>query len=371
MSVSLIVVSLGAVVAVVGTGVLTARCARAPRMYLMAWTLALFGLAVSLGAQILGYQVGYGGLTFRVMEVGAQVIAPLALCLGLTELLGRSVAARFAMRLAVSAIGAITIVILWIDPLNTATAFSKHWPDAATVYDLVPKALIQFVLAPFATLTAISAVGVVAVRSRREPMARDAVGPVAAGAVAALAVEVPGISWSLQKYAGLPSQSASATFALACLLAAALTLLAAELAGRRGLGERQSGGARYGADGQLDEDIDPGGYQGGDYDGFGAGAEHPGGYGRDELGAGYGGSGYGADPEYDLNDHDPAATGVRTGGHDVDGRYPALAALAAEYPSDPGYGPARDDGPARLAGPGSQLPADEDPPAQLFGQIAI
>jgi hypothetical protein len=323
MSVSFIVVSLGAVVAVVGTGVLTARCARAPRLYLMAQALALFGLAVSLGAQILGYQVGYGGLTFRVMEVGAQVIAPLALCLGLTELLGRSVAARFAMRLAVSAVGVIAIVILWIDPLSTANAFGKHWPDAATVYDLVPKALIQFVLAPFATLTAISAILVVAVRSRREPTAKDAFGPVAAGGVAAIAVAVPGISWSLQKYAGLPSLlSASATFALACLLAAALTLLAAELAGRRGLGEPQSGGARYGADGQLDEDLDPGGYQSGDFDGFGAGAEHPGGYGRDELGAGYGGAGYGADPEHGRNDHDPSGPGARTGSHDARCRVP-------------------------------------------------
>src|ERR1022692_1043622 len=176
MSVSLIVVSLGAVVAALGTGVLTARLVRTPRIYLVAWTLALFGLAVSFGAQILGYLTGYSELMFRAMEIGAQVIAPLALCLGLTEVLGRSVPARFAMRLAVSAIGVITIVILGVDPLNTAVAFSKHWPDPATFYDLVPKALIQYLLAPFAALTAIVAVVVATVRSGREAAAKAALG---------------------------------------------------------------------------------------------------------------------------------------------------------------------------------------------------
>ena len=48
------------------------------------------------------------------LEIGAQAIAPLALCLGLVELVGQGVPARFAMRLAVSAIG----VIVLVDPRN-------------------------------------------------------------------------------------------------------------------------------------------------------------------------------------------------------------------------------------------------------------
>ncbi len=59
MTASLIVVALGAVVAAVGTGVLAARCARTPRIFLVAWTLAVFGLAVSLAAQALGDLAGY------------------------------------------------------------------------------------------------------------------------------------------------------------------------------------------------------------------------------------------------------------------------------------------------------------------------
>jgi hypothetical protein len=65
MTASLIVVALGAVAAAVGTGALTARCARTPRIFLIAWTAAVFGLAVALAAQSLGYLSGYSDLIFR------------------------------------------------------------------------------------------------------------------------------------------------------------------------------------------------------------------------------------------------------------------------------------------------------------------
>jgi hypothetical protein len=128
MTASLIVVALGAVIAAVGTGVLAARCARTPKIFLVAWTLAIFGLAVSLAAQALGDLAGYSDATFRAMELGAQAIAPLALSLGLVELIAWSLPGRFAMRLAVSAIGVIVLVILGTDPLSVREA-QRSWPD--------------------------------------------------------------------------------------------------------------------------------------------------------------------------------------------------------------------------------------------------
>src|SRR5260370_34841696 len=121
---SLIVAGVGAVAGAVGTGVLTARCARTPRIFLIAWTIAVFALAVALGAQTLGYLSGYTGLVFRCMEIGAQALAPVALCLGLVELISGSVPGRFLMRLAVSAIGIIVLVIRGTDPLATPTPLS-------------------------------------------------------------------------------------------------------------------------------------------------------------------------------------------------------------------------------------------------------
>lgn len=433
MSLSLIVVSLGAVVAAVGTGALTARCARAPRIYLAAWTVAIFGLAIALGAQTLGYLTGYSGLMFRAMELGAQVLAPLGLCLGLAELVAKSVPARFAMRLAVSAIAIIALVILAIDPLNTVAAFSKHWPDPATVYDLVPRALIEFVLTPFAALTAIISVLVVLARSRHERAAQEAVPAVTAGAVAALAVAGPGGTWLLKKYVGLSLPSPGGMFAVGCLLAVALTWLAAAVAVRRAVGPVPAGtrAARRGAAGRRDQDAGHDGpYETGEFDEFGPSADRNGGrYDADELDAGYGGTGYGA-ADYRPNGRDVSATGPPSPGQDTGGPYPALAALAAEaldppgeadkyrgageygsadqygaddpfgdnggnghwdpYDADARYGPAGrfgDDGPyAGDAGYGSGQDRDpgriptragyppqvaDDPHARLFGQIAI
>src|SRR5260370_4971622 len=182
MSLHLIVVSLGAVVAAVGTGMLTARCARSPRIYLIAWALGLFGLAIAMGAQTLGYLTGYSALMFRAMELGAQVLAPLALCLGLGELAGKSVPARFGVRLAVTAVGIIAAVILGSDPLNPAVSFGKRWPDPATYYQFVPKAVLEFRVGPFTALVAIAAVLVALWRTRRDQQAKDAVLPIAAGA---------------------------------------------------------------------------------------------------------------------------------------------------------------------------------------------
>src|SRR5215472_8848908 len=122
MTPSFFVVALGSVAAVIGTGMLAARCARAPRLFLIAWTLALAALTIALACQVVGDLTGYSATIFRAMEVGGQAIAPLALCLGMVEVVGQSVPARFAMRLSVTAIAVVVLVILSTDTINpTAT----------------------------------------------------------------------------------------------------------------------------------------------------------------------------------------------------------------------------------------------------------
>src|SRR5215469_16594930 len=138
--IALIVVGLGAVAAAVGTGVLAARSTRHSRVYFVAWTIALFGLAVGLGATTLGYLAGYGALIFRAMELGAQLIAPLSLCLALVEIAGRRLGARFVMRLVVSGIAVIAVVVLGTDPINPGAMFSTTWPDPSAYYQIAPLA---------------------------------------------------------------------------------------------------------------------------------------------------------------------------------------------------------------------------------------
>ena len=127
MSIHLLVAFVGCVAAVAGTVMLALRLCRTPRIVLAAWALAALGLAVALGAQALGAHGTFGPGTFRAMGLGAQVLAPLALCLGLAEVVGRTLAARFAARLTLPAVALIAFVVLGTDPLSGVT-FTSAWP---------------------------------------------------------------------------------------------------------------------------------------------------------------------------------------------------------------------------------------------------
>ncbi len=333
MTASLIVVAAGAVAAAVGTGVLTGRCARTPRSFLVAWTVAIFGLAVALAALALGFLGGFSDPIFRAAQIGAQAIAPLALCLGLVELVGQSVPARFAMRLAVSAIGIIVLVILGTDPLSPNVTLTTAWPDPAVVYQLVPVGLVKF-LAVFTLVTALGCGLAALVRSGRGRAFEDVVRPALIVAAAAVAVALPGVAM----LAGVSLGSAG--FALAYVLAAALIWLGGMNAVRRGLADnrrpddRPAGGRdrSYPAD---DGWSGPNGCRRDRNDG-------------DDLDRAY--PGYRDEPSY--NSAAPAASSRRLGDPDADISYPALAALAAESPEasdEPGrYGqPGRYEEPAR------------------------
>jgi quinol monooxygenase YgiN len=307
---SLIVVAVGAVAAAVGTGVLTGRCARTPRAFLVAWTVAIFGLAVALAAQALGYLAGFSDPIFRAAEIGAQAIAPLALCLGLVELVGRSVPARFAMRLAVSAIGVIVLVILGTDPLSPNVTLTTAWPDPAGVYQLVPVGLIKF-LAVFTLVTALASALVALARSGRGRTFTDVVRPALIAAAAGVAVALPGAAMLAGASLG------SAGFALAYVLAAVLIWLGGMNAVRRGLADDRRLSARDRSRPADDDWAGPDDRRRDRHDG-------------DDLDRAYPGAGYRDGPGHDSVA--VAGSGRRLGDPDADLSYPALAALAAERP---------------------------------------
>ncbi len=114
--ISLVVSGVGAVVAAVGSGVLLARCFREPRGDIIAWSIALLGLLVSLGSQALGHLSGFDSAMFRGMEIGGQVIAPLALILGMSEVAAKRTAVRFCARLYIPALAIVAMVILGTRP---------------------------------------------------------------------------------------------------------------------------------------------------------------------------------------------------------------------------------------------------------------
>jgi quinol monooxygenase YgiN len=226
MSIHFLVAILGALVAAAGTGVLGARCARAPGTALIAFTGALLMLTVSLGAQALGYEIGFGPLTFRAMEVGAQVLAPLALAIGLADVAGKTIVSRFAARLLLTGLGIVALVIFATDPLSSSP-FTKAWPPTTVYYQIVPNKLLEYILAPAIVIVALIAMGAVAVKPSREQAWRDALPAAGAGGLATLLLAVPGIVALL----GLSLPVAS-LFTPLCLLAAAATWFAGQRLGR-------------------------------------------------------------------------------------------------------------------------------------------
>jgi quinol monooxygenase YgiN len=413
MSLHFLAAIVGTLVAIAGTGVLASRCLRAPNAALIAWTVALFGLTVALAAQALGFKAGFGPIAFRAMELGAQVLAPLALVLGLSELAGKSIVTRFAARLILAALAIVCLVIFASDPLSAAP-FSKAWPSAGVYYQIVPTKLLEYVLAPATIIVALIAMGFAAARPGRDPAWRDALPAAGAAGVAALLLAVPGVVMLLSL--NLPLGSLFVPF---CVLAAAGTWFAGAQVGRLSLEVlREDVGADYGdewesqpswAGGPATGDFEPADADADDE--FGIYRSNGSHRQRDDLG--YGGSadygdqpGYRGEGGYDSSypneaghldgplyreeEGYPGEAGYRddaggAGYPDEDSRldgplyrdeagYPGEAGYLGEaaypgearHPLDPGH---RDD--AGYPGAPAPVAADRDAQANLFGQIAI
>ncbi len=368
MSLHFLVAIVGSLGAAAGTGVLAARYLRVPNAALAAWTVALVGLTVALGAQALGYGIGFGPISFRAMELGAQLIAPIGLALGLAELVGKTITARFAARLLLTAVAIVTFVILATDPLGAAT-FSKAWPAAAVYYQIFPSKLLEYVLAPATVIVALIAIGVAAARPGRDPAWRDAFPAAAAASGAALMLAVPGIAALLRVTLPLAS-----LFTPLCILAAAATWFAGVQVGRLRLDVlRQDAGAQAdgdwgsrrpwagGPDAAGDLDPAPGDDEFGIYRSNGTHRQHddmdyrgPGGY--DDQGVAH--DGFRDEALYRDEVGYP-----RESGHTGEAGYAQDAGYGhgdeAGYPQDAGY--------AQAAAPA----AGREPKPPLFGQIAI
>jgi quinol monooxygenase YgiN len=186
MDVSVIVTFACAVLAAAGTGVLVGRCIRAPRMDIIAWACAVASIAVSLGAQALGAHNGYSSGTFRAVQVGAQLIAPLWLAWGMVELAGRGIAARFGAKLVAAALTVVGAVVLITDPL-APTPFGKSWPIGSAHYQFIPKSMLSLI-AGVTVLTVVITLIVALVRVRNDPGWRRPLLALAAAGAAAVAI---------------------------------------------------------------------------------------------------------------------------------------------------------------------------------------
>jgi quinol monooxygenase YgiN len=235
MSVSLGVAAVGAVASLVLTGMLVRRFIRVPRMATIALIFATAGLTVALAAQALGYHHGFGETTFRAVQLGARLVAPLALTWALAELTGKSLGSRFAARLGLGALAVVGAVVLATDPLNAA-AFTKSWPPASVHYQLIPNWILEAV-AVITAFFAVVAVIVAGIRGRHSAGWRALFLAVAAVAAASVATDVLRVT--------LP---ANAGYPLICLAAAALAWFGGVWGSKVRLDSLRSGGYSWDED---------------------------------------------------------------------------------------------------------------------------
>ncbi|MCP9969602.1 putative quinol monooxygenase [Actinomadura madurae] len=117
------------------------RASKDRLLYLIAWSFTQVGLTLALLSMGVGFLAGFNGLLFRVMELGAALIGPVWLALGMIELIARYVQVRFAAWLFAISYTVVAIVILILDPLKGS--LSKSLPKPGDTYDALPLLLID------------------------------------------------------------------------------------------------------------------------------------------------------------------------------------------------------------------------------------
>lgn len=155
----------GTLMALVGWAALLREWVEAGRTHLLAWSVTLVCLAGGLGAMAIGLAVGFRPVLFRVVEVGAGMLAGLWLILGLVELMSRHIPPAFGTRLLVGSSSIVGGVIVALDRLGQPVPVDSL-PIPEDLYLALPLTLLT--IAHLSVLAAATGgVMVAAVRYRR------------------------------------------------------------------------------------------------------------------------------------------------------------------------------------------------------------
>src|SRR5690606_32569960 len=177
---------LAALGALLVTGLLIQRAYTGRQLYRIAWSFTQVGLSLALLSMGVGFMAGFNGVLFRVMELGAALIGPVWLALGMVELIARYVQVRFGAWLFAISYTVVAIVILLLDPLKGD--LTKSLPKPGDTYDALPLLLIDGAHV-VAVLALAACTGVTAwLASKRDQEAAELLIPVALVALAGVLV---------------------------------------------------------------------------------------------------------------------------------------------------------------------------------------
>jgi quinol monooxygenase YgiN len=172
--------------ALVATWLLVSRASKERLLYLIAWSVTLVGLSLALIAMTAGFAFGFKPILFRVVEIGAALLAPLWLALGVVELVARYVQIRFSFWLFTASYTVIVVPIALLDP--TIGTLTHALPKPSKTYGPLPLVLIDgaHVVAVLALVGCAIVTALLA--SRRDEEAAELLIPVALVALAGVLV---------------------------------------------------------------------------------------------------------------------------------------------------------------------------------------
>jgi quinol monooxygenase YgiN len=217
MSIAFSAALFGAPAAAVAAVVSLAQAVRMQRADLAAWAIATISLMLALIAQVFGFRSGFSAFTFRTTQIGAQLIAPLAMAWGITEVLAPRTPIRLLARGALPAVALVGAVIVGTRPVGP--------PKPA---QSIPN-VVLLVITGIAICAAVAGVLAAGSRTHADPAWRRGLATVAvaSGAVVAAAggaaVITHASALSLRGFPGYP---------LLCVLAAGLATAASLIGGR-------------------------------------------------------------------------------------------------------------------------------------------
>ncbi|WP_067466880.1 putative quinol monooxygenase [Actinomadura macra] len=172
--------------ALLATGLLISRAYKDRLLYLISWSLTQVGVSLALLSMGVGFLAGFNGPLFRIVEIGAALIGPVWLALGMIELIARYVQVRFAAWLFAVSYTLVAIVILLLDPLTGS--LNKSLPKPGGTYDALPLLLIDGAHV-VAVIALVGCTGVTAwLASKRDEEAGELLIPVALVALAGVLV---------------------------------------------------------------------------------------------------------------------------------------------------------------------------------------
>ncbi|MGN9843798.1 antibiotic biosynthesis monooxygenase [Nonomuraea sp. H19] len=131
----------GALLAALAAGALVRRLRDDPEGWLIAWTVAAVALCLSLGVIGIGYLMGFGSVTFRAYQLMGSMLAPLALGVGLVQLLAEKAPPRFLSWLFGAALTIVAGTIMIFDPLKSEE-MGKSLPAGSQFWGIFPTYLL-------------------------------------------------------------------------------------------------------------------------------------------------------------------------------------------------------------------------------------